>query len=72
MRCPSSKTQSSGKTASRKLDDGYGAYLYVVSGQVQLDGQTLSEGDAAKISGVPSVDVEADEDSELAMVVVRV
>ena len=62
----------SGKTASRKLDDGYGAYLYVVSGQVQLDGQTLSEGDAAKISGVPSVDVEADEDSELAMVVVRV
>ena len=61
-----------GKTASRKLDDGYGAYLYIVSGQVQLDGQTLSEGDAAKISGVPSVDVEADEDSELAMVVVRV
>ena len=61
-----------GKTASRKLDGGYGAYLYVVSGQVRLDGQTLSEGDAAKISGVPSVDVEADEDSELAMVVVRV
>lgn len=61
-----------GKTASRKLDDGCGAYLYVASGQVRLDGHTLSEGDAARITGTPSVDVTAEQDSELAIVVVRV
>jgi redox-sensitive bicupin YhaK (pirin superfamily) len=61
-----------GAAASRELASGYGAYLYVASGQVQLEGHTLSQGDAAKITGEPSVKVKADEDSELAMVVVRV
>lgn len=60
------------RSVSYKLEEGYGAYLYVISGQVQLEGQTLSEGYAAKITGVPSVDIAADKGSELAMVVVRV
>jgi hypothetical protein len=61
-----------GKSASRELYDGYGGYLYVASGKIELDGQVLAQGDAAKITGVPSVDVTANEDSELTLVVVRV
>ena len=61
-----------GKSAVHNLEPGYGAYLYVASGKVQLNGATYSEGDAAKIVNEPSVSVEAEEDSELAMVVVRV
>ena len=61
----------SGKSASHELDEGYGAYLYVASGQIRLGEDTLSEGDAAKIVDEPTVTVEASEDSELAMVVVR-
>jgi quercetin 2,3-dioxygenase len=62
----------SGKRASYQLEGGYGAYLYVVSGKVRLEGQTLSQGDAARITGTPALEVEAEQDSELAMVVVRV
>jgi redox-sensitive bicupin YhaK (pirin superfamily) len=61
----------SGKSASYELDEGYGAYLYVASGQIQLGEHNLSEGDAAKIVDDPTVNVEASQDSELAMVVVR-
>ncbi len=61
-----------GKAASHELDEGYGAYLYVASGQIWLGEHTLSEGDAAKIVDEPTVTVEASQDSELAMVVVRV
>jgi quercetin 2,3-dioxygenase len=61
----------SGKEASYQLGSGYGAYLYVASGSVRLGDQTLSEGDAAKIVDEPTVTVEASQDSELTMVVVR-
>jgi redox-sensitive bicupin YhaK (pirin superfamily) len=61
----------SGKSASHELDEGYGAYLYVASGQIRIGEDTLSEGDAAKIVDEPTVTVEASQDSELAMVVVR-
>lgn len=61
-----------GKTASRKLEEGFGAYLYVASGEVLLNGNSLSQGDAAKIVQEPAVNVEATKDSELVMVVVRV
>ncbi len=61
----------SGKSASHELGEGYGAYLYVASGQIRIGEDTLSEGDAAKIVDEPTVTVEASQDSELAMVVVR-
>jgi quercetin 2,3-dioxygenase len=62
----------SGKKASYQLGSGYGAYLYVASGSVRLGDQTLSAGDAARITSDPSLEVEAEQDSELAMVVVQV
>jgi redox-sensitive bicupin YhaK (pirin superfamily) len=61
----------SGKSASHQLEEGSGAYLYVASGKIRLGEHTLSEGDAAKIFDEPIVSVEASQDSELAMVVVR-
>jgi redox-sensitive bicupin YhaK (pirin superfamily) len=59
------------KSISYELGPGYGAYLYVVSGEVDLDGVTLSQGDAANIIG-ESVEVRGNQESEIAMVVVRV
>jgi redox-sensitive bicupin YhaK (pirin superfamily) len=61
----------SGKSTSHELDEGYGAYLYVASGEIRLGEHTLYEGDAVKVVDEPAVAVEASEDSELAMVVVR-
>lgn len=60
------------RSASYALPDGYGAYLLVASGQIQVNGNAASEGDAVMISDTPAVDVKADKASELAMVVVRV
>jgi redox-sensitive bicupin YhaK (pirin superfamily) len=59
------------KTISYRLESGYGAYLYVVSGEVNLNAATLFQGDAAKIIGEP-VEVKGSKESELTMVVVRV
>lgn len=62
----------SGKKASYQLESGHGAYLYMASGRVRLGDHTLAQGDAARITDAPSVEVEAEQDSELAMMVVRV
>lgn len=52
------------------FESGWGAYLYLISGTLLLDGETLSEGDAAKIKA-PHIEAEAIEPSELFMVAVR-
>ena len=61
-----------GKGAAHELELGYGAYLYVARGRVELEGHSLAEGAAAKIVDEPLVEIRAAEESELAMVVVRV
>jgi redox-sensitive bicupin YhaK (pirin superfamily) len=61
-----------GKNASYPLGSGYGAYLYVASGEVNVGDETLWQGDAAKITNEDSVKVNAERDSELAVVVVPV
>ena len=60
-----------GRSASYDLQPGYGAYLYVAEGEVQLNGQHLSQGDAARVAEEVAVAVSARRDSELTMVVVR-
>jgi quercetin 2,3-dioxygenase len=62
----------SGKRASYRLESGYGAYLYVASGRVRLGDYTMAQGDAARITDYPSVEIEAEQDGELAIMVVRV
>ena len=61
-----------GATASHRLESGEGAYPYMVSGKIKVNEHSLSQGDAAKIVDEPTIEVRATEESELAMVVVRV
>lgn len=61
-----------GKSASRELEPDYGAYVYVVSGRVTVNGQSMSEGDAATIVEEPSLNAHAEVNSELTAVIVRV
>ena len=56
---------------SHKFEDGTGGYLYVIRGAVRLNGHTLATGDAAKIWEEPEVTVDADQESELILVEVR-
>ena len=62
---------SAGSSIGHKFADRTGGYLYVISGDVGLNGARLSTGDAAKISDEPELHVEASETSELIMVEVR-
>jgi redox-sensitive bicupin YhaK (pirin superfamily) len=60
-----------GAEVARQLDPGSGGYLYVIGGALQANGEQLTTGDAAKIRDDPTVNVHADEDSELIAVQVR-
>jgi redox-sensitive bicupin YhaK (pirin superfamily) len=57
----------SGASTAHKFADGVGGYLYVIGGQIQLNGERLSTGDAAKIRDHPEIDIDAAEDTELIM-----
>jgi quercetin 2,3-dioxygenase len=61
----------SGSAVSHKFADQTGGYLYVIGGEVRVNGERLTTGDAAKIEDEPEVTLEADADSELIMVEVR-
>lgn len=50
----------------------YGAYLYVISGKIRLNGREMSAGDAAKVWRENRLTVEGIERSELFMMVVQV
>jgi redox-sensitive bicupin YhaK (pirin superfamily) len=63
---------SPGVRVEHELSQGYGAYLYLVSGKIKLNGQTLSDGDAAKVVREPLLTAEGVDTSEVFMVVVRV
>jgi hypothetical protein len=60
-----------GSSASHKFDQGAGGYLYLIGGEVRLGGERLSTGDAAKIWDEPELTIEAEQDSELILVEVR-
>ena len=63
---------SAGASLGHKFDRGFGGYLYLISGEMSLDGERLATGDAAKIEGEPEIAVGAGEPSELLMVEVQV
>ena len=56
---------TAGQEVSHKVGDGMGGYLYVIKGEVALNGERLATGDAAKIGGEPEIDLEAAADTEL-------
>ena len=51
-----------------EIGEGRGAYVYLIEGAAWIDDETVSTGDAAKVTGQPSVRVRAEETSELIMV----
>jgi redox-sensitive bicupin YhaK (pirin superfamily) len=59
-------------TVQRYVPLGFGHYFYLISGEVELNGEKLSSGDAAKIRDVDVLDVRPLEPSELITVEVQV
>jgi redox-sensitive bicupin YhaK (pirin superfamily) len=52
-------------TIEHDLAPGRGVYLYVIEGEITLNGETMSTGGAAQIADEPSIRVKAVADSEL-------
>ena len=61
----------SGASVSHKFEDAAGGYLYLIRGGIRLNGEGLGTGDAARISEEPELTIEADQESELILVEVR-
>jgi quercetin 2,3-dioxygenase len=59
---------STGARVEHPLREGRGVYLYVIEGDVSVNGERMTTGDAAQITNEPSVAIEAAADSELILV----
>ena len=59
---------NAGASVTHELGSGRGAYLYVIEGDVGVDGERMETGAAARIRDVPSAAIEAAAPSELIMV----
>ena len=57
-----------GLSLEHQIPAGMGVYLYVIEGAVDLNGDQLETGDAAKIAGEPSIALRANADTELIFV----
>ncbi len=55
----------------QKLPHGMGGYLYVIEGELQLNGERLSTGDAAKIRDEPEFTLRSADETELILVEVE-
>jgi quercetin 2,3-dioxygenase len=59
---------TAGNAAKHDLPAGRGVYLYVIEGDVTVNGERMQTGSAAQIRDEPSVAIEAAADSELILV----
>jgi redox-sensitive bicupin YhaK (pirin superfamily) len=59
---------TAGARVERELGDGRGVYLYVIEGDVSVNGEKMATGDAAQVTDERSIAVEAQADSELILV----
>ncbi|HZA26202.1 MAG TPA: pirin family protein [Actinomycetota bacterium] len=57
-----------GLTLDHKFPTGMGGYLYVIKGSLEIDGDRLSMGDAAKIWDEPEIALRAVDETELILV----
>ncbi len=60
-----------GKSVEHEFAPGFGAYLFLIEGEVALNGDRLTSGDAALIRDEKRLAIEAIQPSELIMVEVR-
>jgi len=58
----------SGREVTHSLDAGRGAYLYLIDGAIEIDGASLSTGDAAKVTEQDRLTIRAIDTSELILV----
>jgi redox-sensitive bicupin YhaK (pirin superfamily) len=63
---------NAGARVDHALGDGRGVYLYVIEGDVRVNGEQMETGSAAQITVERQVDIEAAEPSELILVDVAV
>jgi redox-sensitive bicupin YhaK (pirin superfamily) len=59
---------AAGEAVKHDLGEGRGAYFYVISGDVEMNGEHLATGDAARIWEEPALEIAAQGESELIMV----
>jgi quercetin 2,3-dioxygenase len=59
---------AAGDRVEHPLGDGRGAYVYLIDGRASFDGEAVATGDAAKVTGQPSLAVAAEAPSELILV----
>jgi quercetin 2,3-dioxygenase len=57
-----------GEEVVHRVGRGRGAYVYLMDGRARFDGEPVATGDAAKVTGQPSLTVSADDPSELILV----
>ena len=57
-----------GDAVALALGEGRGAYLYVISGGLEANGERMATGDAARIRDEPDLKLAAAEDTELILV----
>jgi redox-sensitive bicupin YhaK (pirin superfamily) len=57
-----------GVTLDHKFPSGMGGYLYVIRGELEVDGERLSTGDAAKIWDESEITLRAADETELILV----
>jgi redox-sensitive bicupin YhaK (pirin superfamily) len=59
---------NNGSSVEHAIGEGRGVYLYVIEGDVDVDGERMTTGDAAQIAEEPSVGISASATSELILV----
>jgi len=57
-----------GTELKHEIPEGMGGYLYVISGDLTLNGEHLATGDAAKIRDEPAISLRAEDETELILV----
>lgn len=59
---------NAGASVTHQVDEGRGVYLYVIEGDVTVNGEAMAAGDAAQIADEASIEIGATATSELILV----
>ena len=57
-----------GESVKHEIHDGRGCYLYAIEGEIDVNGERMSTGDAARIWDEPMLEIAASSDAELILV----